>query len=55
MDTIIEKAAKGNRSALTQLYEGNKQDIYFLCRALLRNSEATMPAAKWSLKSDFRP
>ncbi len=54
MDTIIEKAAKGNRSALTQLYEGNKQDIYFLCRALLRNSEATMPAAKWSLKSAFQ-
>ena len=51
MDTIIQKASKGNRTALTQLYEGNKQDIYFLCRALLRNGEATVPAAKWALKS----
>ena len=25
MDTIIQKASKGNRTALTQLYEGNKQ------------------------------
>lgn len=54
MDSIIQKASKGNRTALTQLYEGNKQDIYFLCRALLRNSEATIPAAKWSLKSAFQ-
>lgn len=54
MDTIIQKAAKGNRTALTQLYEGCKQDIYFLCRALLRNNEATIPAAKWALKSTFQ-
>lgn len=51
MDNTIQKAAKGNRTALTQLYEGNKQDIYFLCRSLLRNSEVAIPAAKWSLKS----
>ena len=51
MDTIIEKASKGNRSALTQLYEENKQEVYFLCRALLRNSEDAVPAAKWALKS----
>lgn len=54
MDTIIQKASKGNRAALAQLYEGNKQDVYFLCRALLRNSEATISAAKWSLKSAFQ-
>lgn len=54
MDTIIQKASKGNRSALTQLYEGNKQEVYFLCRALLRNSAATIPAAKWALKSAFQ-
>ncbi len=54
MDSMIQKASKGNRTALTQLYEGNKQDIYCLCRALLRNSEATIPAAKWSLKSAFQ-
>ena len=54
MDTIIQKAAKGNRTALTQLYESNKQDVYFLCRALLRNSSATVTAAKWGLKSAFQ-
>ena len=51
MDTIIQKASKGNRAALTQLYEGSKQEVYFLCRALLRNSEDAVPAAKWALKS----
>ena len=54
MDTIIQKAAKSNRTALTQLYEGNKQEVYFLCRALLRNSTATIPAAKWAFKSAFQ-
>ena len=54
MDTLIHKAAKSNRTALTQLYEGNKQEVYFLCRALLRNSTATIPAAKWAFKSAFQ-
>ena len=54
MDAIIQKASKGNRTALTQLYEANKQDIFFLCRALLRNSVATIPASKWAFKSAFQ-
>lgn len=54
MDTIIQKASKGNRTALTQLYEGSKQTVYFLCRSLLRNSAATIPATKWALKSAFQ-
>ena len=51
MDTIIQKAAKGNRVALTQLYESNKQEVYFLCRSLLRDGTDAIPAAKWALKS----
>ncbi len=51
MDTIIQKAAKGNRTALTQLYESNKQKVYFLCCSLLRNSEDAISATKWALKS----
>jgi len=51
MDTIIQKAAKGNRTALTQLYESNKQEVYFLCCSLLRISEDAISAAKWALKS----
>ena len=50
MDTIIQKASNGDRTALTQPYEGNKQEVFFLCRALLRNSTATIPAAKWAFK-----
>lgn len=51
MDTIIQKAAKGNRTALTQLYESNKQEVYFLCRSLLRDGTDALPAAKWALNS----
>lgn len=54
MDTMIQKAAKGNRTALTQLYEHNKQAVYFLCRALLQNSPSALPAAKWALKAAFQ-
>ena len=53
MDTIIQKAAKGNRAALTQLYESNKREVYFLCRSLLRDGTDAIPAAKWALKSSL--
>ena len=54
MDSIMQKAAKGNRAALTQLYEGSKQEIYFLCRALLRGSAVAISAAKWAFRSAFQ-
>lgn len=42
MSTIIEKATKGNRAAMNQLLEANKNQIYGLCLALLGSKpEAT--------------
>jgi len=42
MSTIIEKATKGNRAAMNQLLEANKNEIYGLCLALLGSKpEAT--------------
>lgn len=39
MATIIENAAKGQRAAMTTLYEANKQKVYFVAKCLLMDSE----------------
>lgn len=44
METIIQKAAKGSRSAMTQLYESNASAVYCLSKALLRKSDQAVPA-----------
>lgn len=54
METIIQKAAKGNRAAMTQLYEANAATVYCVCKALLRNTEQTAPATNWAIKSAFQ-
>ena len=40
MSTLIQKARKGNRDAMTQLYQSNKQQVIYLCNALLCDPKA---------------
>ena len=54
METIIQKAAKGNRAAMTELYENNAAAVYCLANALLRGSEQAVPATNWGIKSAFQ-
>lgn len=54
METIIQKAAKGNRAAMTQLYENNVSTVYCMSKALLRGSEQAVPATNWGIKSAFQ-
>ena len=54
MEPIVQKAAKGNRAALTQLCDSNKNAIYSLCKALLRGDVAATAATKWALRSALR-
>ena len=39
MATLIENAAKGQRSAMNTLYEANKQKVYFIANCLLMDQE----------------
>lgn len=54
METIIQKAAKGSRQAMTQLYESNAATVYCLSKALLRGGDQAVPAANWAIKSAFQ-
>ena len=54
METIIQKAAKGNRAAMTELYENNAATVYCLANALLRGSDQAVPATTWGIKSAFQ-
>ena len=54
MATLIENAAKGQRSAMTTLYEANKQKVYFIAHCLLadktqaENATVTVFKEAWS-------
>lgn len=54
MATIIENAAKGQRSAMNTLYEANKQKVYFIAQCLLadksqaENATVTVFKESWS-------
>lgn len=54
METIIQKAAKGNRAAMTELYKKHAATVYCLASALLRGSEQAIPATNWGIKSAFQ-
>lgn len=54
MEIIIQKASKGNRAAMTELYENNAPAVYCLANALLRGSEQAVPATNWSIRSAFQ-
>ncbi len=54
MESIIQKAAKGNRAAMTELYEKHVATVYCLANALLRSSEQAVPATNWGIKSAFQ-
>lgn len=47
MESIIQKAAKGNRPAMTELYENNAAAVYCLANALVRGSDQAIPATNW--------
>ena len=54
MESIIQKAAKGNRAAMTELYENNAAAVYCLANALVRGSDQAIPATNWGIKSAFQ-
>ena len=54
METIIQKAAKGNRAAMTELYENNVAAVFCLANALVRGSGQAIPATNWGIKSAFQ-
>lgn len=51
MPTIIEKARKGNADAMNMLYNANKTDVMFLCKALLLDDNAASNAVSRIFKS----
>lgn len=54
MDNIILKASKGNRAAMNQLYELNRNRVYYVASALLRGSPLTTEAAKSAIISSLQ-
>lgn len=40
MTPLIKKAHKGNRDAMTTLYQLNKQQVYYICNLLLCDPKA---------------
>ncbi len=53
MSSIIEKAAKGNRAALTRLYNQNKDTLFFMARQLLGDDEKAVQAVTDTVKDVF--
>lgn len=51
METIIQRSAKGNRNAMTQLVDANAKKVFLLAKTLLKNEEQAIPAAGWALES----
>ena len=53
MESIIQKAAKGDRAAMTELYENNATAVYCLANALVRGSEQAISATRWGIQFAF--
>lgn len=53
MPTLIQKAQKGNRDAMTQLYQNNKQRILYLCNVLLCDPTAADNACVQVFKNSW--
>ena len=51
MATIIEQATKGQRKAMEQLYEANKQKVYYVSLLLLGNEAETAEATAFAFKN----
>lgn len=51
MTTIIEQAVKGQRKAMEQLYEANKQKVFFVSSLLLGNEAEAAEAAAFAFKN----
>lgn len=53
MSTIMEKAKKGNRKALEELYDGVKTKVYYVSLKLLETKEEAEKATCFAIKSGF--
>lgn len=51
MASLIEQAIKGQRSAMTCLYEANRQKVYYISYLLMGNEEDAAEAAAFSFKN----
>jgi len=51
MATIIQQAVKGKRKAMMQLYEANKQKVYYISLLLLGNEAEAAEAASFAFKN----
>ena len=53
MTTLLSKAAKGNRRALTALYEQNKQTVFYLCQQLYPRKSDAANATAWVFRNSW--
>lgn len=51
MSNLIQNAAKGQRKAMEQLYEANKQKAYYVAKCLLGKNSMAMEAAYFAFKN----
>lgn len=51
MTNLIQSAEKGGRKAMQQLYEGNKQKVYYLSKCLLGQDGTALEAASYVFKN----
>lgn len=51
MSNLIQSAAKGQRKAMEQLYEANKQKAYYVAKCLLGKNGMAMEAAYFAFKN----
>ncbi len=51
MSTIIEQAIKGNRKAMEQLYEKNKQKVFYISELLCDNQNDAVAATNFAFKN----
>lgn len=54
MASILAKAAKGNRAAMTRLYEQTKKDTYFIAQQLLRDEDKAQAAVIIAFEDTLR-
>ncbi len=54
MASILAKAAKGNRAAMTRLYEQTKKDTYFIAQQLLRDDDKARATVIKAFRDTFK-
>ena len=46
MQSVVERAAMGNKNAMQYLYESNRRRVYYMCKTLLNDDEAAEMVTK---------